>query len=230
MIRIRVIFIGHNSQEFLVNQRKYREDFASDQTRIETVSVKGGPETIEQDYDEIHSCPYILDEVKRAEQDGADAAVIDCALDPCLSGLREAVRIPVVGAGQSAFLMASALGDKWSILTPLPQLIPGLRRRIDEYGFAEKIASFRSIETGILDLLSAEAKQNFIKQGVEAVNKEGAEVLILGCTGMSPAIPELKEHFSVPLVDPAASAICLAENMVRLNLSHSPATFPYIKT
>lgn len=227
MIRIRVIFIGHHMKNFIVDQRKYREVFSSAETKIETVSAKGGPETIEQDYDEIHSCPYILDEVNQAEQDGADAVVIDCALDPCLSGLREAVRIPVIGAGHASFLMAAALGDRWSVLSPLPQLIPGLRRRIDEYGFAEKVTSFRSLETGILDLLSEEARQSFKRQGVEAVDKDGAEVLILGCTGMSPVVPELKRHFQIPLVDPAAAAICLAENMVRLDLSHSVVTYPY---
>jgi len=51
---------------------------------------------------EGHVTPAILDEVVRAEREGADAVIVDCALDPSLPALREAVEIPVVGAGQSA--------------------------------------------------------------------------------------------------------------------------------
>ena len=69
-----------------------------------------------------------------SEHEGADAVIVDCVLDPSLPALREAVRIPVVGAGQSAFALAIILGDTFSIVSPLKYLLPAYNRRIREYG------------------------------------------------------------------------------------------------
>lgn len=100
-MRLRVIFIGHEEKEFLA----------------------------EQNLDELLAGRAILQEVKQAEKEGASAVIVDCALDPVLSAMREAVRIPVIGAGQAAFVLATTLGDRFSIISPLRSLIPVYRRR-----------------------------------------------------------------------------------------------------
>ena len=226
MTRIRVIFIGHEEKDFLSEQKGYREAIAGPDTSIEVVSIKQGPETIEQPLDELLAGPAILEEVVRSEQEGADAVVVDCALDPALAALREAVRIPVVGAGQSAFALAITLGDRFSILSPLRSLVPAYNRRIREYGLNFALSSIRCLEFGILDLLSEAASRAFVREGKAAVEEDGAEVLVLGCTGMSPAIPGLQEQFEVPVVDPAATAILTAQTLVRLGLAHSKLCYP----
>jgi len=229
MIRIRVIFIGHNHKEFIKEQREYRQSIASNDTQIETTSIKDGPETVEQDLDEIFAGPAIFKEAKQAEAEGVQAVVIDCALDPVLSGLREGVRIPIVGAGQAAFSIAITLGERFSILAPLKSLVPAYRRRIREYGLGQHCASIRSINFPILDLLSVEAKKAFIDTGVAAIEEDGANVIVMGCTGMSPAIPNIQEKLQVPVVDPAGAAIFLAETLIKMKLSHSNRSFFYRK-
>ena len=226
MKRLRVIFIGHEEKDFLVEQKKYRETIVGPDTVIEVVSIKHGPETIEQPLDELLAGPAILEEVVLSEHEGADAVIIDCALDPSLSALREAVGIPVVGAGQSAFALAITLGDTFSVLSPLKSLLPAYKRRIREYGLNFALASVRCLDFGILDLLSPEAADAFVREGRAAVEEDGAEVLVLGCTGMSPAIPKLQEQFEVPVIDPAATAILMAQTLVRLGLTHSKICYP----
>ncbi len=225
-MRLRIIFIGHQSRDFLREQRKYRESLVSAGTTVEIESIREGPETIEQDLDELLAGPAILEEVRRAERDGANAVVVDCALDPGLSGLREAVAIPVIGAGQAAFALAISLGDSFSIISPLGSLAPAYRRRIREYGLAPYLASIRVIDFPILDLLNPEAGDAFVAAGAAAIEQDGADVLILGCTGMSPVVPALQARLPVPLVDPAAAAIAFAEMTVKLGLSHSKRSFP----
>lgn len=226
MKRLRVIFIGHEQKDFLIEQKKYRETIVGADTAIEVVSIKHGPETIEQPLDELLAGQAVLEEVVLSEQEGADAVIVDCALDPGLPALREAVRIPVVGAGQSAFTLAITLGDRFSILSPLRSLVPAYNRRIREYGLNFALSSVRSIDFGILDLLSPDAAEAFIREGKAAVEEDGAEVLVLGCTGMSPAIPKLQEQFEVPVIDPAATAILMAQALVRLRLTHSKICYP----
>jgi allantoin racemase len=225
-MRLRIIFIGHNATEFLREQKKYRESIAAPGTDVEVTSITEGPETIEGDLDEIRAAPAILKEVTRAQDEGADAVIVDCAMDPCLSALREAVRIPVVGAGQASFAIATCLGERFSIICPLPSLVPAYRRRIRQYGLTEQLASIRSIDVPILDLLSPGAQRAFIEAGAAAIEKDGADTLVLGCTGMSPAVKAMQEKLRAPLVDPAGAAIAFAEMIVKLGLSQSALSFP----
>jgi allantoin racemase len=227
MPRIRVIFIGHQQKEFIEEQKKFRERIVSRDFTVEISSIKQGPETIEQSLDEVLAAQAILSEVLLAEREGADAVIVDCALDPILSASRQAVRIPVIGAGQAAYALALTLGDRFSILGPLKCLIPEYRRRIHEYGLSGRLASIRSIDMEILDLLSDQAIQAFVREGRSAIDQDQADVLVLGCTGMSPVIPTLQQMLEVPVVDPASAAIALAETLIRLNLTHSRVAFPY---
>lgn len=227
MPRIRVIFIGHEQKEFIEEQKKYRERIVSQGFTVEINSIKQGPETIEQSLDEVLAAKAILREVLLAEREGVDAVVVDCVLDPILSASRQAVRIPVVGAGQAAYALAVTLGDRFSILGPLKCLVPEYRRRIHEYGLSDRLASIRSIDVEILNLLSDQAIQAFVREGRQAIDKDQADVLVLGCTGMSPVIPRLQQMLDVPVVDPASAAIALAETLIRLNLTHSSVAYPY---
>ncbi len=226
MPRIRIVFIGHEQKEFLEEQRKFRESLVSREFAVEIVSIRHGPETIEQSLDEVLAGRAILAEVRRAERERSDAVIVDCALDPLLAACRQAVRIPVIGAGQAAYALAVTLGERFSILAPLAGLIPEYRRRVQEYGLSGRLASIRSIDIQILDLLSDSAVEAFIREGRAAVERDQADVLVLGCTGMSPAIARLRRRLDVPVVDPAGAAIALAETLIKLRLSHSRLAFP----
>ena len=105
--------------------------------------------------------------------------------------------------------------------------MPAYRRMAREYGVAEKLCSTRCINVPIEDLLGEEAIEAFIETGRKAIELDGAEALVLGCTGMSPAVPRLCAALNVPIVDPAATAIAMAESMVRLHLTHSAAAYPF---
>ena len=229
MPRIRVVFIGHEDADFIEQQRRFRQRLVSPEFSVEITSIKEGPETIEQGLDELLASQALLREVLLAEQESADAVILDCALDPILAAARQAVRIPVIGAGQAAYALAITLGDRFSILAPLRRLIPDYRRRIREYGLWAHLASIRSFDVEILELLGGQAVEAFVREARRAVDQDGADVLVLGCTGMSPAMPELQKRIEVPIVDPAGAAIALAETLIRLKLTHSGAAYPYKK-
>ncbi len=227
MPSIRVVFIGHEEKEFIEEQKRYREQIASKDFAVEITSIKQGPETIEQSLDEVLAGQAILDEVTRAEKEGANAVIVDCALDPILSASRQAVRIPVIGAGQAAYSLALTLGDRFSILGPLKCLVPEYRRRVQEYGLSQRLASIRSIDVEIMDLLGDKAVEAFVREGRSAIDADQADVLVLGCTGMSPVVPRLQQLLEVPIVDPASAAIALAETLVRMRLTHSSVAYPH---
>lgn len=60
--------------------------------------------------------PELLRLVKQAEQEEYAAVVLYCFSDPVLAAARELVKIPVVGAGQAACLLAPVLGRQAGLL------------------------------------------------------------------------------------------------------------------
>ena len=50
---------------------------------------------------------------------------------------------------------------------------------------------------------------------------QGAEALVLGCTGMVPAAAGLRAALDVPVIEPLAAAFKTAEAMVTLGLVHA---------
>jgi Asp/Glu/hydantoin racemase len=63
--------------------------------------VGAGPTQIANAADAELAAPYVIDAVVRCERDGFDAVIVDCTDDPGVAAAREAVAIPVVGAGEA---------------------------------------------------------------------------------------------------------------------------------
>ncbi len=85
----------------------------------------------------------------------------------------------------------------------------------------------------VLDLESdiAAVKRMLTEQALLAVEEDGADAIIFGCTGMlgcAEAVREglLTRGYDVPVIDPVPYAIRLAAALVRAGLSHSRITYP----
>lgn len=63
--------------------------------------VGTGPSQIVDAADAELAGPYVVEAVVRCERDGVDAVIVDCTDDPGVGAAREAVSIPVVGAGEA---------------------------------------------------------------------------------------------------------------------------------
>jgi allantoin racemase len=178
----------------------------------------------------------------RAEAAGYYAILINTVGDYGIRELRSAVRIPVVGAGQASFQVAAGLGDRFGVLTVWPQVTgPMYRRLLTDYGFADRCVGVRHVaedeelagmggEGGLVSEmrdLREEAIARIVAGGRDLLH-QGAEVVVLGCTCMSPARDELQKRLGCPVVDPLAAAHKTAEMLVTLDLAHPAAAVPPI--
>ena len=68
---------------------------------LQYVVTGAGPRSITSDADERAAAPHVVATIVRCEQQGFDAAIVDCTGDPGLDEARRTVRIPVVGAGEA---------------------------------------------------------------------------------------------------------------------------------
>jgi len=215
-------------REFEEITYKELKSAARPDVEVTVVSIEKGPASIESMYEEEVAAPWILQKVKEAEEKGFDAVIIDCMGDPALEAAREIVSIPVVGPCESSMMVASMLGDKFSVVTILKRLIPLFWRKVKRYGLESKVASVRSIEVPVLELEEnrEKVKAALMEESRKAIEEDGADVIILGCTGLIGMAEELKEGLGVPVVDPGITPLKVAEILVDLKLSQSKVVYP----
>ncbi|MBS7644760.1 MAG: AroM family protein [Candidatus Bathyarchaeia archaeon] len=224
-MRIKVI-IPNSSQEFRDEQAEHRRRVAMEGTSVDVVCLPRGPVSLESSTDEAYAAPYILDEVKKAEKEGYDAVTIDCAGDPVLRAAREVSNIPVMSGGEASRLLALALGDRFSVITVLSNTVDVIRSNIIASQLQGRLASVRSAEIPVLELKDQErAKASILREARKAIEEDGADVIVLGCTGMAKLAKEIQEELGVPVVEPATAAIKLAEIFIQMGLSHSKISF-----
>ena len=200
---------------------------------VSHVEIATGPASIESEFETAVSVPGTLERIIEAEREGVDAVVIDCMGDPGLRPSREVVSIPVLGPCQTAMNVAAMLGHKFSVLTVMRRLRAQFENTAAISGLAGKLASVRSVDIPVLDLeVDIErTRRILIDEAIVAIERDGAEALIFGCTGLMGSAEAIRAGLrdfglDVPVIDPIPTAISVAAAMVRSGLSHSKLTFP----
>jgi len=198
--------------------------FSSKGVKVDTCGLRYGAYSLEDSYDMVLNSPFILERAKNAEKKGYDAVIINCFGDPALEAAREIVDIPVIGAGQAALHVASLLGNRLSILfigseVTARKYLPKFQRIVSP----EKIASIRSIGLTVLEITENEEKCMSLlsNAGKRAIREDGADVLVLGCTGLSGFAEKLQRELNVPVVEPSISALKMAEILISMKLTQS---------
>jgi allantoin racemase len=195
---------------------------------LEVVGIENGPASIESTYETVMAEPYAVEKILDAAQRGFDAVAITCMCDCGLHSGREQVDIPVTSAFESSVLLASALGIPFSIITITDSLIPLFRRNLRAIGVESNLASIRSVDIPVLDLQNdiERTREALLREAEEAIEKDGAHVIVLGCTGMTGMAQWLKEKVGLPVIDGLEAAVKLAEVLVDMRLSQSKRTYP----
>ncbi|WP_332302839.1 aspartate/glutamate racemase family protein [Rhizobium sp. GR12] len=195
--------------------------------------IATGPGSIESEFEAAMSVPGTLLEVVRAEREGVDAVIIDCMGDPGLRPAREISGMLVLGPCQTGMHAAAMLGHKFSIITVMRRLKPSFENTAALCALSTKLASVRSVDIPVLDLEMnmAETLRRLIEEGRKAVEEDGAEALIFGCTGLMGCAAGLRagllaKGIDVPVIDPIPTAISIAYGLVLAGLSQSRTTYP----
>jgi allantoin racemase len=202
-------------------------------TEISAVAIDRGPASIESVRDEALAIPGMLSRVRDAEAEGADAVVLDCMADPGLDPARELASIPIIGPAQAAMHLAALLAHRFSVITVLEQGIPTVHRQILRYGLEERAASVRAVNIPVLEMAKDREQVTgaLIEASARAVRKDGTHIIVPGCTemiGMASVVQRglAERGCEVPVIDPPAAAVKLAEGLVDIGLAHSKRTYP----
>ena len=211
---MRLVYINPNSTASMTAGIAQVAGQAMPGAEITALTNADGPPAIEGPEDGDAAVPGVLRLVRGVQ--GADAIVIACFDDTGLAEAQAAASCPVLGIGQSSYLMALMLGRRFSVVTSLPVSIPVIEENIARQGFAQNCVSVRASGLPVLTIdAGAPETLDRIAATIEATAREdGAACAVLGCAGMAPLKPALETRTRVPLIDGVAASALLARAAV----------------
>jgi len=219
----KILVINPATTDFFNDTTKnYLKEIKSADTEIEVVSIKTGPSSIGSFYDKAFSLPEVLKIVDKCKSK-FDAIVINCFSDPALYEAREIANIPVVGPGEASMMIALMLGHKFGVVQTSKNYEPWIELQARSIGIERRLVGVAGIDVPFLELEKDLKKtvRFFVNAARDLIKSKGAEVIVMGCTGMAPMARLIKEELEVPVIEPMATAFKVAELMVNLKLTHS---------
>ena len=221
----RIVVINPNSTEAVTAAM----DRALDPLRMEggpeivSVTNPDGPPGIERQAHVDDVSAHIRGIIRQHDND-ASAFVIACFSDPGIHAARESTDRPVFGITESGLLTALALGNKAGIIAILDRSIPRHVRYVRALGLEGRLAGDRAIGLGVVEL-SDESKTfgRMVEVGEDLRDRDGADVLVMGCAGMARYRERLADRLGIPVVDPTQAAVGMAITAIRLAAGPRPA-------
>ena len=192
-------------------------------TQILGLTPHWGPRSAEGFYDSYLTAAAVLDRLSTAPEQ-FDALVMAGFGEHGREGARELLDVPVVDITEAAAMHAMLLGHRYGVVTTLGRAVAQIHDSLLTAGLADRCAAIEATELPVLEVrTSIDATVAAFAEAGRVAIARGAEVLVLGCAGFTGLQKRLSVELGVPVVDGVASAVTLAESLVRLDLRTSTA-------
>ena len=191
-------------------------------TEIACLTLPDGPPGIESQAQADEVVPHLL-ALAASLEDQAAGFVIACFGDPGLYALRDRTTRPVLGIQECSVATALTLGQRFGVISILPASIPRHMRSFGAMGVMDRLAGDRALGLGVMELADAGTTQARMEEvGAELRDRDGADVLIMGCAGMARYRTPLEAALGLPVVEPCQAATAMALGPIRLGQTHRP--------
>ncbi|MFJ3493997.1 aspartate/glutamate racemase family protein [Streptomyces sp. NPDC086091] len=190
-------------------------------TTVTGLTPAWGPASAEGWLDSYLSAAAVLDTLRTYDGPPYDAVVLAGFGEHGREGVRELVDVPVVDITEAAAHLACLLGRRYGVVTTLERSRGQIEDSLELAGVARNCAAVVGTGLGVLDLGDTERTESAFLTAAERAREAGAEVLVLGCAGMTGLQRTVAEKLGLPVVDGVAAAVKLAEALVDLGLRTS---------
>ena len=202
-------------------------------TKVTVEEVGEGPLSIESEIEAYMSIGPMLEWLFELRKDNKfDAIIIGCAGDPGLGAARELMDVSVIGPAESAYHIACMVADRFSVISPKQagdhDAADDLVARTREMGLNSRLASVEFVEMPITEMWGDDPTE-IIKQATGAINRakeKGAGSAVLGCMSMAFRTAKTEWNVGIPVINPLAAAIKMAESFVDMGILQSRVTYP----
>ena len=190
-------------------------------TTVDGLTPAWGPASAEGWLDSYLSAAAVLDTLRTYDGAPYDAVVMAGFGEHGREGVRELVDAPVVDITEAAAHLACLLGRRYGVVTTLERSRGQIEDSLETAGVARNCAAIVGTGLNVLDLGDEERTETAFLAAAERACAAGAEVLVLGCAGMTGLQRVVGEKLGLPVVDGVAAAVKLAESLVALWLTTS---------
>lgn len=184
-------------------------------------AAPGGPESLES-WSDYHLASIAILPLLEKHAD-ADGVVLACFGDPGLFLLKETCAVPVVGIAEASMSLALMLGARFGILTGMRRAVELMDSMVHTYCLEARYAGSVSLDMRVLDFdKDRAATLNVLEKASRELRSKGAEVLLLGCAGLTAFVDDLQSRVDMPVIDPVEAG-CRMLRTIReagLNTSH----------
>ena len=200
------------------SDKNFYESNACPTTDIEVISLGYGPPSVETIKD-LEIVKPLVKELALQNYRKYDGLIVNCFLDPAVEELRKSLDKPIVGPGEASLTFGSFFADKFGVVSIEGEALNLIKLNIKKLGYEDKVVSVRGIKTKVVDLRDNwdRVKVELKEEANEAVS-EGAELIILGCTGLAGLSNIISKAINKPVIDPAVAALKMAESLISLGL------------
>ncbi len=217
---MKILIINPNSSSEMTSKIKETAlQFAAGAFEVDCLPTPGAPDYIETYEDQLKAAPGMISLVRENEE-AYDAFIVACHCDPNLDAIKEITSKLVVGIGEASMKIASMLGHNFSVVTDTIHSVPNKEAIARKYHLQDVLASARAPERGT-EGLSFDEK--ILRTAEAAVKEDHAEVLVLGCAGMTGLDKHLQRQLGVPVLDGVVCALIIASGLVKYDVSTSKA-------
>lgn len=199
---------------------------------VEVRNLPRGHENIQFRVDWLENGYPVVELARQLEQEGFDGIWLS-DFDMCgVEAAREVIDIPIIGGFSASAFTALALSQRLSIVTILQSTLALQRAHMQEYGLQDSFASIRAIDCPVAHLEELDVVIDKTYQAaLLAVREDGAEAILLGCTGFVgvaarvEALLEEALRMYVPVIDPNQAGFSFLVSLVRMKLRVSRACY-----
>ncbi|MBO0740303.1 MAG: aspartate/glutamate racemase family protein [Hyphomicrobiaceae bacterium] len=190
----------------------------ADGPEIECRTLAEGPYGIETQ-EHVESVTLPLRRLVAGSND-IDAFVIACYSDPGLAVCREVTARPVFGINEAGLLTALARGEHVGVIAIGQRSIRRHVRYVRQMGLMDRFAGERPLNMSVAEVASgAKTLERMIEVAEELRDKDGADVIVMGCAGMARHRSPLEAALGIPVIDPTQAAVAMAIGAVQFAAS-----------
>jgi allantoin racemase len=132
--------------------------------------------------------------------------------------------VPVIGIAEAAISTALVLGGRFGILAGMTRAVQLMDSMVRTYGMESRYAGTAPLDLRVLDLEDNHAATlDTLEQAGRTLAARGADVLLLGCAGLTGFIQEVQARLPVTIIDPVEAGCRMLQAVVDadLNVSHA---------
>ena len=186
-------------------------------------AAPAGPESLESWSDYALASVTVLPLLAEQAEEDVDGVVLACFGDPGLYPLKEAFDKPVVGIAEASMSLALLVGNRFGILAGMRRAVELMDSMVRTYGLEARYSGTESLDMRVLDFDKDRSTTLAVLETVSRkLRARGAEVLLLGCAGLTGFVEELQQRVDMPVIDPVEAGCRMLETVceARLNTSH----------